>query len=65
MQDETSFSPRENGFESLIGFKICFKLDDAVMLEPVASVFVGLTNWGIFLEVSEFGGAAGRNGLKI
>ena len=46
-------------------FKICFKLDDAVMLEPVASVFVGLANWGIFLEVSEFGGAAGRNGLKI
>jgi hypothetical protein len=32
------------GVESLTDFKICFNLDDAVMLETAASVLVGLTN---------------------
>ena len=40
----------------MIGFKICFKLDDAVMLEPVASVFVGLANWETFLVVESWAG---------
>jgi hypothetical protein len=34
----------ERGYESLIGFRICFNLDDAVMLDTVVSVLVGLSN---------------------
>jgi hypothetical protein len=39
-----SLSPRGKGYESLFGFRICFYLGDAVMLDTVVSVVVGLSN---------------------
>lgn len=46
----------EKGFrESLIGFRICFNLDEAVCLSPWLASLIGLANWRLFAVLQSLG----------